>query len=886
MWLLFLLSSHLAAAQKVGEFVSYQLVEGAVEITDGSRKLVIEIIENDVLKVQNIANDETPFGRSSGIIAQNRQGITEILESETSISFYIANYSVEIRKFPIRLSLVSELNGEKIFEEIEGISTKSDTASLSFKNNPTDTFQGTGARPYNSNLNRRIINIGNTYNGNYYEDAVGLEQSINTPFVVNSNKYGLLLDSDDPGIIRLDIGGFDSTKVNFRAIGKGKWAYYILVGSNDEILNKYTNLTGKQGIPPRWVFGVLQSKDSYTGENEIISTVSNYERRNMPLDAIFFDKQWTGADSTLGNFQFSSIGFPRPNQMLSDLASKGIASVLRIDPNIHIQSQRFPIVNQLNLLSKQPNGQIGVNQSPYGPLALFDIEKVNTKTYLKDRLDDLENLGVEAFWLSNTEPRFSPKNIEFKKGLFSLEWSKVMEGRSFYFANSGYVGSQRYGIIPRSGDVARFWTGFKLQIPIMIHAGMSGFAYMHSDIGGYATGPGLAAKNEELDVRWLQMSVFTPVVRFHGKRAITEPFGLNEPFLGYAKNALNLRYALQPYIYSMAYLNSTLGRPFCLPMDYFSKNPYLQNRNDQYFFGEQLLVAPVLLYGMPLRRVDLPEGAWFNFWTSERHEGGKPIFQELVLDNIPVYAKAGAILPLAKTNETRLKNYQSDSLQIFYFQDASVENSSFEMYENSGEGSLSQNEEFITFEGITTQNNLSLKIRSSSLSKPVLSSRHIEFVFKNFTSLPQKITLDNQDLEFVISEEDYKNGASAYFDLSKKELKVKFQWNNKDDREVKVQRNGLSVILSNEVETIAEMSISPNPAQNDFIISFAPKASQNFELKIVDLNGRLVYEKSIGYVRSNEKIETSIRLIQPAGIYFVKLKGSENNELTQKLIIN
>ncbi|MEY4540432.1 MAG: hypothetical protein RLZZ306_2189, partial [Bacteroidota bacterium] len=455
-------------------------------------------------------------------------------------------------------------------------------------------------------------------------------------------------------------------------------------------------------MPPRWALGYIQSKFGYRNEKETIGVVNELREKGFPIDAIVLDLFWYGDFSTMGNLDWDATNWQNPTKMMDDFNKKGVKTVLITEPYIARNSNNFRLADtDWRIFATRPDNNQSYIYNHFGNnVGLIDIFNPRAQSFLWDNYKRLANQGVGGWWTDKIEPDNHPIDAVHVAGnavqvhnLYPLVWHKNLfenyrkdfpTQRLFNLTRSGYAGSQRFGALPWSGDVARVWNGLKLQIPIMVQSGMTGFAYMHSDTGGFWTVPGNKDKDEELDIRWLQFSVFSPIVRPHGERSSTEPYDYSQPFYDISKNYLNIRYKLLPYLYTLSWQNSTMGRPICMPMDYFEFNKEYGNISDQYFFGENMVVSPVLLHGQPVRRTILPKGKWFSFWTNEVFEGNGKVFENLTFNHIPVYAKAGGIIPLASSAKLSTEYYTSDSLTVKFFQDISVPSSRFTMYHDDG----------------------------------------------------------------------------------------------------------------------------------------------------------------------------------------------------------
>ena len=903
-WAVFYVSSY---GQSAGDFVSYEKSNGSFIIQGTKGVLKLQAVTDEIFKVQFLdSKTSTPFDSSYSVNLKSSIPFNNVVESANSIQLQFEKCLLEINKVPLSIALKS--GTEVKIKEDQGIRYLKDSVFLSFLIKPSDVFHGAGGRPFGPDLNRKAFEFYNTWEYAYYDQATGLSQSFNVPFIVSSHKYGLLLDSDKPGLMRMYVGSLDSTKLNIEMVSSGKWAYYLINGdSNDKILENYTLLTGRQPLPPRWALGYIQSKFGYKNQSEATNAVSKLQNQGFPIDAVGLDLYWYGDETKMGNMDWYTPTWPSPEDMMKKLSAKGVKTILITDPYISTKSDQYQTAETLSLFAKRyDSGQTYTQDIWNGTVGLLDIFNPETQTWLWNKYKKLSLQGVSGWWTDKIEPDYHPfdayhvlGNARQVHNLYPLFWSKNLyehykadfpEKRLFNLTRSGWSGSQRYGILPWSGDVARYWAGLKLQVPIMVQAGMSGIAYMHSDIGGFATMSDKTNKDEELDLRWFQLGTFSPITRNHGQRPDPEPFNLSEPFYSIVKNYLSIRYQLLPYTYSLAWKNSISGRPICMPMDYFKNKKDLGDINDQYFFGENLIIAPVLLHGMPSRKVVLPEGKWFNFWTDELYEGNKNIFPMLTVDHIPVYARAGAFIPLSTSTKKSTDYYNSDSLTIKFFQDISVPSPAFRMFNDDGAdpNSLTNGKyELVDFNGRISTDSIQITTTRTKSFDKAIARRSLIYEIKNLTSPPITLKINGREFPIVRYANEFTNNA-AYYDLGNKELKIRYEWDCKDPLVISLTRAGLAVITATEPpkpENI--LTIFPNPglSQDPLSIKINFIESGVYSLVVYNNAGTIVANKYLGKQHKGSVMDFALDVQKLRGAYIFKLKNERDKIQTKTVVI-
>ena len=895
-------------AQQVGNYVSFIKTNTELRLKGTTGDILIQVLGQNIFKIQMLKTNQIVVDSSYTIILKPQRLDNPIKETSETIEIQFEKCVLQVDKYPLRVGLKSG-NSFKIQED-EGFTQTPDSVYLSFRINPKDIFHGAGARPFGLDLNKKVFDFYNTYEPGYYEENTKVVQGINIPFLVSSHRYGLLVDSQLPGSMRMYVGALDSTKLNIQINSKGHWAYYLINGdSNDEILAGYTLLTGRQPLPPRWAFGYLQSKYGYRSEEEAISVVSKLRAQGFPIDALILDLYWYGNETKMGNLDWDLSKWPNPTKMMGDFSNKGVKTILISDPYVTINSSNFKIADSLGYLAKDILTHKTSTFSMWnGVVGLLDIYQSSTQKWLWNNYKRLINQGVSGWWSDKVEPETHPLNLLHPIGstlqvhnLYPLIWAQNMsEGyrieypqkRLFHLIRSAYTGAQRYGVLPWSGDVTRYWAGLNVQIPIMLQSGMSGLAYMHSDVGGFFTDPSQKDKNEELDLRWLQMSVFSPMVRVHGLRENIEPYNLSEPFGSIFRNYLNIRYKLLPYIYTLAWQNTTTGRPICLPMDYFEFDKSLGNNKDQYFFGENLLVAPVLLHGMLVRKVVLPKGKWFNFWTNELHDGNNNVFNQLSLEHIPVYAKAGSIIPLAQSAKVSTEYYTSDSLLLKYFQDISVPSTTFTMYHDDGnnpQAIASQQFEQLQFSGQTWTDSIAIQLNRTHTFKGGLSTRAMVLEVENLTSIPKSVKINNQNVAVVLNESAFNKDFLSYYNVATKQLKIRYLWNCNERVQISIERNGLAIItgIDEELAESSFFSVHPNPVQagQNITITTNIPSTGRYTLELLSEQGTVLSQVNIGKQSKGVVLKQNWEMPVVRGVHIIRLIEENGIVVSKKIVI-
>ena len=533
----------------------------------------------------------------------------------------------------------------------------------------------------------------------------------------------------------------------------GELNVYIITGKDyKEILSTYHKLTGTQPLPPRWAMGNLMSRFGYSSEAQATSILNKMKENHIPVDAVIFDLYWFGDSikGTLGNLDWvNKTRWPDPKKMISGFKNKKINTVLIAEPFILKGTKNYNEA-QKYLATNSAGNPYQLTDFYFGVGGLLDIFKKDAgdwiwKTHYKKQIAN----GVTGWWTDLGEPEKHPadllhnlEDLGIKRHLKADEvhnvyghyWNKMLfenyakdlpDQRLFHLNRAGFAGSQRYSIFPWSGDVSRSWSGLRAQLPVMLGMSMSGVPYIHADAGGFAGGEG----DNELYVRWLQFAGFTPVFRPHGtalyeldKAAFSfpsEPALIEEPFRSYAKDAIRMRYALLPYNYTLAYRQAVKGDPLVAPLYYYyPKDSAAVSVEDEFMWGENILVAPVLHKGALSRTVYLPAGKWYALQNNDKP--ANETYESVINFSTPinesaVFVKAGSFIPMIlKAEGTNSKACLTDSLIVNYYFDDKP--SQYTMYDDDGKNKNSvtlRQFELLTFKAIPAANKLSFTIGSN-----------------------------------------------------------------------------------------------------------------------------------------------------------------------------
>ncbi len=553
---------------------------------------------------------------------------------------------------------------------------------------------------------------GRTIDCKHWYDAPAGE-TVCVPFMISSRGYGLVWDNPSETVVSAGIHG--STHITSK-VGE-RVSFFVIVGTPDEIYAGYARLTGRTPIPPKAAFGLIQSKARYASQAEVLRVAETYRQKKYPLDVMVVDWfYWT----KMGQLDIDPAQFPDPDAMNKRLHDMGMRSIVSIWPRFVKDGRYFAELDRMGYFLKDRTGrtQDGLPFRFDRVGALLDATNPDARRWFWTHLrDNILAHGFDYPWLDETEPDLVPEGYFYSIGsgdrylnLYPLlHVESVAEAmrawkpddRVLILSRAAYLGSQRTGALFWSSDIHSSWEALARQIPAGLNMTASGFAYWGNDIGGWqelaqttdAVKPPLVdpagardvvGQNydyPELFVRWFEYGTFLPTLRIHGVRKATEIWAFGSRAEAILANYDRLRYRLIPYLYASAKATYDTGAPFMRPlwMD-FPNDPKVADLGTEYMFGPAFLVAPVTEQGQTKKRVYLPAGAdWYDFWTGKKQKGGRWIVAAAPVDRIPLFVKAGSIVPLGSDIQSTASKQTIAAIRVYPGRDAD-----FTLYDDDG----------------------------------------------------------------------------------------------------------------------------------------------------------------------------------------------------------
>jgi alpha-glucosidase len=620
-----------------------------------------------------------------------------VTEAADKVRVEMGDFLIEATREPFHLHYCS-IEGRPLLEEIAqgGLSWSYWDYSLRYVLTPEDHFYGMGQADQLSGtleLDHRghLREVWNQHS----PPAVTI-----FPYVLSLRGYALLVDN--PCRAAWDLGHTDPQTFSYQARGGGLQYYVILGPGLPRLLQTMLELTGYPPLPPRWALGLLQSRYGYRSRQELETIAQSFRARRLPCDALILDVFWF---REMGDLAFDPQKWPDAGEMIARLKHQGFRTVVIEEPYVTRQSRNYPEAISRGYLARRYDG------SPYtfdfwpGECALVDFSNPAARQWWTEKHRPLLELGIDGWWTDLNEPAKHFQDMAQHAGpaaavhnlnalwmhqsVYDAHQQYAPHQRVFILSRAAFPGSQRYGVALWSGDVDKTFASLRKQVAVGLSVGLTGIPLWASDIGGFGFGGECTG---ELYARWFEFSAFCPLCRPHGdQKELREPWQFGPEIEAICRKYLEIRYRLLPYIYNAAHDACAYGIPIMRPLILeYPADPQVLNLADEYLFGPDILVAPVLDQGALERSVYLPEGKWINYWSEEIYAGPRFITSQAKLDIMPLFIRQGAIIPTGPHMQYSAQHPLDPlTLEIYRGVDRSLT-----LYEDDGESTAYQNGEY------------------------------------------------------------------------------------------------------------------------------------------------------------------------------------------------
>lgn len=749
-------------------------------IGTGHGTVAVTPITPDIFKVSRIPYGEKKFSfprSQASVLSPSSEGVTWFA-SPTEVTFRSASTIVKVNRLTGR-TIFLNAEGDTILSEAGGVDNSGDLKRVSLRNGIAQNLYGGGERGHSLRLNGDTLVMFNRQNYGYVAGDPRISQmGITVPWFVSDAGYGVLFDDYNRASLSL---GKDS--IVYESETPKPLSYYFVNGEGSlaGATSRYTELTGRQQLPPFWALGYITSRYGYHNEQEALGAIDSLKQRDYPVDGIVFDLYWYGKETDMGRLEWNKDQFPDHRRMLDSLNRMGVHTVLINQPYINKIGaiDNYNMLSEAGMLVKDSAGNTHDVTTWVGDAGMFDMSNPATRAWLWNRLKGLTEDGVSGWWGDLGEPEVHPLTIMHANGetasqyhnVYGNEWSKTIydglrsdfpDMRPLLMMRGGTAGLQRYSVFPWTTDVSRSWGGFVPQVALMLNSGLSGLGYMGSDVGGFAVDPA-EPYQPELYVRWLQMGAFSPMLRTHAQLK-PEPYHYPQHD-AIIKDFIKQRYQWLSYNYTLAYENTVEGLPLARPVNFHSEGGTVDaNVTDEYLWGSEVLVAPVFKKGARSRKVYFPAGdTWIN-WNkpSQTFAGGTTATVAAPLEEMPMFVKAGSFIPQYMRPIENVSQYDPMFLTVKYF--PSKESSSFTMFDDNrlSPTSLSDGQyQLTTFTAVPQGRKLEIDIESEGSYKEMPEGRMITLEIPGIAR-PARVTVGGERLTEVSTPKAIRNSAWCY----------------------------------------------------------------------------------------------------------------------------
>ncbi len=571
----------------------------------------------------------------------------------------------------------------------------------------------------------------------FLDDSLVVKERWRTAWNPNSYKFFVQLDKNKRHKLRIEwqpdggvsyvglkalspVPDSEQQKLSlWSEMGKQLDYYFIRGNSIDEVISGYRTVTGKATIMPKWAMGFWQSRERYKTQDEIVNTLKEFRRRQIPIDNIVLDWNYWPEDAW-GSHEFDKKRFPNPKAMVDSIHALDAQIMISVWPKFYATTEHYKEFDSKGWMYQQAvKDSIKDWVGPGYVGSFYDAYSADArKLFWKQMSEHLYSVGIDAWWMDASEPNvrdctpmpyrkalcgptalgssteyFNAYALENAEAIYNGQRGENNNTRVFLLTRSGFAGLQKYSTATWSGDIATRWEDMKAQIPAGINFSMSGIPYWTMDNGGFCVEKryekakeGSADRDEwrELNVRWHQFGTFVPLFRTHGQYPFREMWNIAPETHPAYKSMLyynQLRYKLMPYIYSLAgksyFDDYTIMRG--LIMD-FPVDKNVQNIGDQYMFGNALMICPVYEYKARNREVYFPAGTkWYNLYDGKITEGGQKLNVDAPYGEMPVYVAAGSIIPTGDIIQSTKEAQINLTLYVY-----AGKNGKFTLYEDEG----------------------------------------------------------------------------------------------------------------------------------------------------------------------------------------------------------
>ena len=743
--------------------------------TDNSVILKVTVLRDSLIRFRFTTKGYFSNDFSYAIDKSHSHGYNFLDVTEEEGHYLITTNKVKckIQKIDMRLSIYDLddtiiLEDELGFHWEESYEFGGNIVKMSKSSKDGECFYGLGDKATHLNLKGKRVENFATDQYAFQKDQEPLYKVV--PFYIglhNKKSYGIFFDNTFRTYFDF---GYERRNVTSYWAEGGEMNYYFIYGpAMQDVVTTYTDLTGKPELPPLWALGYHQCKWSYYPESNLKEVAAKFRELKIPCDALYLDIDYMEGFRC---FTWNKEYFPDPKRMVAELAEDGFKTVVIIDQGIKIDKEYsiYQEALEKDYFCKRADGPYMKGKVWPGECNFPDYTNPAVREWWAGLFKELiSEIGVKGVWNDMNEPAVmevpnktfpmdvrhdydgNPCSHRKAHNIYGTQMARATyhgvkrfayPKRPFVITRSAYSGAQRYSS-SWTGDNVATWEHLWIANIQVQRMSISGMGFTGSDIGGFAEQP-----SGELYARWIQLGVFHPFCRTHssGDHGNQEPWAFDGEVIDITRKFINLRYQLLPYLYTMFWQYIEQGIPMLKPLVYFDQEDIQTHyRNDEFVFGNQILVCPILEPNSLGRRMYIPRGSWYNYWTNEEIKGGKEIWVDTKFDEIPIFVKAGAIIPKYPVQQY-VGELEFDELTLDIYYKEGKEKSV--VYEDAQDGYDYKKGRYslLSFQTNGKENELNLQLHKEGKYDTNYSNYKINLIGLPFKV--QTIQIDNEEVSF------------------------------------------------------------------------------------------------------------------------------------------
>jgi alpha-glucosidase len=677
--------------------------------------LQLTVVRDSVIRFRYSTTGKFDNDFSYGITVHASRGYSFLKVTEDETHYIVATKKLicKVEKSSLQVSIYDALdmvliNQDEIgFHWEESYQYGGDIVKMSKISQKAESYYGLGDKPVDVNLKGKRFENWVTDSYAFGKNTDPIYKAIPFYTSIHDNKsYGIFFDNTFK--THFDFAQERRNVTSFWAQG-GEMNYYFIYGPQmSDVVANYTDLTGKpHALPPLWALGYHQCKWSYYPESNVKEVTSKFRELQIPCDAIYLDIDYMDGFRC---FTWDKEHFPEPKRMVKELEDDGFKTVVIIDPGIKIDLKYdvFKEALDKDYFCKRADGPYMKGKVWPGECYFPDYTKPEVREWWSDLFQELiEDIGVKGVWNDMNEPAVmevpnktfpddvrhdydgNPCSHRKAHNVYGMQMARATyhglkkysyPKRPFVITRAAYSGTQRY-TSTWMGDNVATWEHLAIANNQAQRMAMSGFSFAGSDIGGFAEQP-----QGELFARWIQLGIFHVFCRVHssGDHGDQEPWVFGDEITDIVRKFVEIRYQLLPYLYTAFWKHINNGTPILKSLVLFDQeDPHTHYRSDEFVYGEHILVCPIQEPNAKGRRMYIPRGNWYNFWTDEVVEGGKEMWVDADLNSMPIFIKEGAVIPKYPVQQyVGEKNFDEITLDVYY----KIGKEKSELYDDAHDG--------------------------------------------------------------------------------------------------------------------------------------------------------------------------------------------------------